>query len=71
MNAPLKSVKSPAKVTKTVRMAHAKSTPGTHVYTVEAPTPGVKPLCSQVYLSRDALPDPPPSAITLTVEFNS
>lgn len=53
-----------------VVMAFEKSTKGTHVYRLdESLTTDKTPICTQVYLRRDALPDPAPATVQITISF--
>lgn len=51
-----------------IKMVMKKSTKGTHVYEEVEQDPAQR-VVPTVYIKRAKLPTPPPSTITLTVEF--
>jgi hypothetical protein len=55
-----------------VVMQYIKSTKGTHVYAAdESLTEDETPVCTQVYLKKEALPEDPPATIQLTVSYEA
>ncbi len=50
----------------TVSLKHEKSTKGTHVY-ASKPGEGKPPAVKTLYVEKWALPEPPPTEITLTL----
>jgi hypothetical protein len=54
--------------TKQVKLLLSRSTPGTHVYVEEEPL-AAKQTFPTIYLKKGHLPNPPPPAITVTIEY--
>lgn len=50
-----------------VVMKYIRSTKGTHVYAVDEDVE--EPVCTQLYLRKDPLPEDPPATIQVTVSF--
>lgn len=52
----------------TITMKHAKTTPGTQVYTELTDKTRAEQTVPTLYVQKAALTDPPPAMITVTIE---